>query len=216
MITALHYDHFKEGSAYIWRLQGSDYINEMGQIKEYTLGPNSIKTNYNYNSNFNLEEIITKKADNTILFNYGYVFDHAKKNLKSRTDNIRTIEEGFTYDNVQRLETIKKNNIQSLSIGYNSNGNIKNKTDAGSYIYLSKRPHAVDTIITNANSMIHTVNQSIPSYNPFHKAATITEGAYSYTITYGTDRQRKKTVLKQNNTTIETKIYSGLYEGIAN
>jgi RHS repeat-associated protein len=58
---------------------------------------------------------------------------------------------------------------------------------------------------------MNTAKQHL-TYNPFQKTATVTEGAHSCAITYGTDRQRKKTVLKNGNTTIETKIYSGRYE----
>ena len=50
------------------------------------------------------------------------------------------------------------------------------------------------------------------TYTPFQKTATITEDTYSYSIIYGTDHQRKKTVLKNNNNITETKIYSGRYE----
>ena len=38
----------KEGNTYIWKVSGSDYVNEMGQLKEYLLGPNNIKTKREY------------------------------------------------------------------------------------------------------------------------------------------------------------------------
>ena len=201
----------KQGSTYIWKLQGSDYINEMGQIKEYLLGPNNIKTKREYNSNFELTGINTKKSDNTALFDYTYVFDHNTGNLTSRKDNTRNLTESFGYDTQQRLETAKKNNVSTLSIDYYNNGNIDIKSDAGTYAYLSNKPHAVTQITQNNNSMIHPLAQQI-TYNPFQKTATIEESNYSYAITYGADQQRTKTVLKNNNTVVETRIYSGLYE----
>ena len=201
----------KAGGSYIWRLSGSDYINEMGQIKEYLLGSNNIKTKREYNSNFELTGINTKKADNTVLFDYTYVFDHSTGNLTSRKDNTRNLTESFGYDTQQRLETAKKNNVSTLSIDYYNNGNIDIKSDAGTYAYLSNKPHAVTQITTTNSSIIHPLSQQI-TYNPFQKTATIAESSYSYAITYGADRQRKKTVLKNNNAIVETRIYSGLYE----
>jgi len=202
----------KEGNTYIWKLQeGTNYINEMGQITEYLLGSNNIKTKREYNSNFELTGINTKKSDNTTLFDYGYLFNHATGNLTSCTDNTRSLTETFGYDDTQtkhRLTSWKKNNALQGSTTYYPNGNIDTKSDAGTYVYLNNKPHAVDTIIDKVgNSIIHHSNQEI-TYNPFLKTATIDENGNYYTITYGTDGQRKKTVL--NNT--ETRIYSGRYE----
>ena len=91
------------------------------------------------------------------------------------------------------------------------NGNIAQKSDVGAYTYSSNKPHFVTDITQNSNSMIHPFEQEI-TYNPFQKTATVEEDTYLYTITYGTDRQRKKTVLKNNNAIVETTIYSGCYE----
>ena len=98
------------------------------------------------------------------------------------------------------------------SATYHSNGNINTKSEAGTYRYTNFKPHAVDTIINPANnSLIHRPAQQI-TYNPFQKTATISEDGNTYSITYGTDGQRKKTVLKENNITTETRFYSGRYE----
>ena len=205
----------KEGSTYIWKVQDTDdYVNEIGQIKKYLLGPNNITTKQEYNGYFELTGINTKTSGNTTLFNYGYLFNHITGNLTSRTDNMRNLTESFGYDDTQtkhRLASWKKNNVIQGSASYQENGNIDTKTDAGFYLYdRNNKPHAVAVVDGFATCAIHHSAQEI-TYNPFKKTATIYENGNYYTITYGTDGQRKKTVLK-NNSAIETIIYSGRYE----
>ena len=202
----------KEGSTYIWRVSGSDYINEMGQIKEYLLGSNNIKTKWEYNGDFELTGINTKTDSNTTLFDYSYLFNHSTGNLAHRKDNIKSMKEEFNYDNKHRLDTIKRGVSLTNVTKYHDNSNIQYKYKAGNYDYLSPQPHAVTQITDNfGNSIIHHPAQEI-HYNSFQKTATIDENGYSYSITYGTDQQRKKTTLKNKNTIIETKVYSGRYE----
>ena len=62
------------------------------------------------------------------------------------------------------------------------------------------------------NSLINREAQYSPAYNPFQKTSIINEGNYLYTLAYGTDQQRKKTVLQNGFSTTETRIYSGRYE----
>jgi len=101
-------------------------------------------------------------------------------------------------------------------MSYHDNGNIDFKSDAGTYAYASNQPHAVTEITDHVgNSFIHHPKQEI-TYNPFQKTATIDEDGNFYTITYGTDGQRKKTVLQDRNSTTETRIYSGRYEKTGN
>ncbi|MCL2510605.1 MAG: FG-GAP-like repeat-containing protein, partial [Bacteroidales bacterium] len=203
----------KEGNTYIWRLQGSDYINEMGQIKEYLLGPNNLKTKWEYDGNFNLTGINTKTANNATLFDYGYLFDQPTGNLIWRQDNTRSMGEDFSYDNMNRLDTIKRYITLTHVTNYHPNGNIAFKHQAGTYAYTGNKPHAVTEITDHVgNSLINSEAQYSPAYNPFQKTSIINEGNYLYTLAYGTDQQRKKTVLQNGFSTTETRIYSGRYE----
>ena len=86
------------------------------------------------------------------------------------------------------------------------------KNDTETYIYDVDKPHAVSEIVDSIGNSLISINQQSISYNPFGKTASIAQGIYNYTITYGIDAQRKKTVLKESNIVTETRIYSGLYE----
>ena len=69
------------------------------------------------------------------------------------------------------------------------------------------------TGVTNSESLIDTDNQSI-TYTAFDKASTITQGNYQLDMTYGTDLQRWKSVLKNGSTTTRTTLYAGDYEKV--
>jgi RHS repeat-associated protein len=50
------------------------------------------------------------------------------------------------------------------------------------------------------------------TYTDFKKIKTLTEGSKNYTLTYGVDDQRRKSVYKENSTIKETRYYIGDYE----
>ncbi|MDR0543137.1 MAG: RHS repeat-associated core domain-containing protein [Dysgonamonadaceae bacterium] len=50
------------------------------------------------------------------------------------------------------------------------------------------------------------------TYTDFKKVKTLTEGVKNYTLTYGVDDQRRKSVYKENNATKKTRYYFGDYE----
>ncbi|MBI4648408.1 MAG: hypothetical protein HY738_17950, partial [Bacteroidia bacterium] len=89
-------------------------------------------------------------------------------------------------------------------------GNIQSKVDAGVYDYHTTKLHAVNKI-NNPSSFISSEPQVI-TYNSFNKVSTITEGQYELQILYGSDKYRNKTVLKQNGSDINTRIFAGNYE----
>ena len=141
----------------------------------------------------------------------------ATGNLTSRTGMISQ-KETFYYDNLDRLITVKNGTpeVTSMSIGYDANGNIQNKTGLGEYGYHATQKHAVE-YIENTDGLINTQGRYI-EYNAFNKATVLNEtldnDAYRLDITYGPDRQRWKTVLKKNNAVSKTVIFAGDYERI--
>lgn len=197
----------------IWKLSNSNSINEMGQFLNYKLGPNSINSNFSYNSRyFTLDRIEVGSA-----FNYKYEFNPINGNLISREDRKRNLKEEFSYDNLDRLLSWK--NLQTNvkhELTYDNNGNILSKTDVGEYAYNIARPHAVTKI--TANSSTTKINQWAQNitYNPLHKTSRINEVIdgidYKYDITYGTDSERKFVRIFINNSSTYRKYYSGLYE----
>ncbi|MCQ2958930.1 MAG: RHS repeat-associated core domain-containing protein [Bacteroidales bacterium] len=86
------------------------------------------------------------------------------------------------------------------------------KTGIGSYSYDSDRPHAVDWV-DNTGGLVSEVPQYV-TYTPFNKVATVNQGTYNLTITYGPDRQRCKTALSRNDTLLYTRYYADNYEEV--
>ncbi len=120
------------------------------------------------------------------------------------------MSETFTYDNMNRLKTYQVSGQSLNTVNYSNNGNISSKTDAGSYTYDAAKLNAV-TSVTNPQGIISTNNQII-KYTEFDKAYLMTEGTYRIDITYGTDNQRIKSVLKNNGNVIKTTYYIPGYE----
>ena len=146
----------------------------------------------------------------TLLHNMGYTFNGTTGNLTSRSGMLSQTET-FGYDNVDRLTSVQHGSTTAMTLTYGANGNITSKTGIGTYSYGTK-PHAV-TGVTNSGSLIDSNTQSI-TYTPFDKAASISQGNYQLDITYGTDLQRWKSVLKNNGTVTRTTLYAGDYEKV--
>jgi hypothetical protein len=111
---------------------------------------------------------------------------------------------------MNRLNTYQVSGQSLNTVNYSNNGNITGKPDAGNYTYDGIKLNAV-TSVTNPTGIISTTAQNI-TYTGFNKASLITEGTYETQITYGTDNQRIKSVLKNNGNVIKTKYYIPGYE----
>ena len=153
-----------------------------------------------------------------------YVFD-TKGNLFSRTDALTNQKEQFAYEALNRLTNwdIHQNSTNNLlkanSITYDATtGNISTKSDLGNFTlsYGGKRPDGSD-IGTHALATIGGVPAGTPTdnlnvtYTNFKKIETLNEGSKSYTVTYGVDQQRRKSVQTVNGVTT-TRYYLGDYE----
>jgi RHS repeat-associated protein len=189
-------------------------MNGFGQYTNYTLGNNKNSVN-TYTYGFPVQFKTAGIQD--LNFN----FDYAKGNLMSRTDAVKNITETFSYDDLNRLTNATVNNVSQLTMGYDgdnsfSRGNIMSKTDAGNYVYKNDKINAVAYITNPAGDManpvtISTLEQQI-TFTPFLKADRITENNYQLDYVYGSDYERAKSILQQNNNLIETKYYLGNYE----
>lgn len=93
----------------------------------------------------------------------------------------------------------------------NGNGNIRDKTDAGTYTYDGNRKNAV-VAVTNDNGIISTNIQDV-EYNNFNSPWQIREGLHTLNLYYGPNEQRKKTVYTDGTITTN-KYFLGNYEVI--
>lgn len=121
-----------------------------------------------------------------------FEFDATNGLLNQRTNHITSQNETFDYDSHYRLTNVTTNGSIALSMTYDSDGNILNKSDINpsqdSYLYESDKIHALTSIRTPDH--IRGQNQSI-SYNSSHQPTSITDGMYKLDYDYGLDEQRR-------------------------
>jgi RHS repeat-associated protein len=189
-------------------------MNGYGQYTAYTLG-NNRSTQNSYTYGYPTQYYTAGIQD--LNFN----FDYTKGNLLSRHDGIKNLTETFGYDDQNRLTSTTVNNIPQLTIDFDkingvSLGNIDSKTDAGKYRYSDTKKNQVAYVTNPAGPQLNPVtistNDQVITYTQFQKTASITEGNNELDYVYGADYQRAMSILKQNNSIIETKYYLGDYE----
>ncbi|MBR2195529.1 MAG: VCBS repeat-containing protein [Salinivirgaceae bacterium] len=180
------------GGQKVWELKSNT-----GTQRTVHLGttPLVLTTSYDFNG---LPKSSIMKRGSTTLHSFGYTFDGATGNLKSRT-GMQSGTESFTYDAFDRLTT---------GVGYAVNGNISSKNNVGNYTYDASKKHAV-VQVQNSNNLIQ--GAASLTYTAFNKVATVVQGTNTLTITYGPDRQRTKTVLVNGSATTTT-LYADNYE----
>ncbi|MCK4664661.1 MAG: hypothetical protein KAT68_17460 [Bacteroidales bacterium] len=141
-------------------------------------------------------------------------------NLDFRQDNIKNLKESFQYDSFNRLKKVFLNNVLQLETGFNTIGNIKTKSDVGTYIYnQNTQPHAV-TNITGTPETISSLDQEI-EYTSFDKVKHISEGennkdTYTLNISYGSEHNRVWQKFENNITgeTVTKRYFNNIYEKI--
>ncbi len=122
-------------------------------------------------------------------------------NLKDRIDNNKGLTETFSYDGLNRLTQSQVTGQPAVTVAYDSFGNIKSKSDAGTYSYYNNAgPHALTgingvvlTYDLNGNNT-GTVGGRSMAYNTFDKPTSIARSGYTSSFTYGPDRDYYKRV----------------------
>jgi len=145
-------------------------------------------------------------------------------NLLYREDSLNYQKEVFAYDELNRLTGWDIYDDSSIpneehSIVYHpTTGNIESKTDLRSDMEacpmsygVNGKPHALAGV-SNAPDYISAENLTV-TYADFRKINTLTEGNKTYTLTYGVDDQRRKSVFTQGAATT-TRYYLGDYEEV--
>ena len=190
--------------------------NAKGQIKLEKKGREEIRREYDHRG--------FPTSLHAGIVDMSWSFDN-KGNLSNRIDYfMNDQEERFAYDSQNRLThwdlyDYNENLIKQSSINYNpTTGNISEKSDLGNLSFgyggNNKPQHAL-TSISGVPAQFPTDNLSV-TYTDFKKIKSLTQGNKTYTLTYGTDQQRRKSVYKINNTTQETRYYLGNYEEATN
>ncbi len=147
----------------------------------------------------------------------------------------KNITESFKYDGLNRLRETRRNNAVTQTLTYDSFGNIKNKSDVGTYTYgqtisgSTAGPHAVtnsgdgvkyrydrngNMVSDGTNSTAN--NQRTLIYSGFDKPTQIKKGNHQINFEYGPNRSRYKRVDKNTSSNIveKTTLYMGNVERI--
>lgn len=220
-------------NAEYWELQDA---NARGQASLIQLG-NLIKTSRTFNEQTGYLEGITSYVPGQgsniqeMLFNFDAI-----GNLQSReewlptSEGIKDISETFDYDNLNRLTAAHTNTpLQSYveSVGYDSMGNILQKTNVGTYSYggtcngIKAGPHAVTTIVGDKNAvycydqngnMVSGDSKTI-TYTAFDVPDKIVKGSNSIEFSYGPNHERYKRIDVQDGVTTTT-LNVGAYEQV--
>lgn len=187
-------------------------VNVWGQITDEFLG-NNITTQRNFDTGTGwLEATHTTNAQNTDIQDFQYTYN-GLGNLTQRSDLIRNYSEVFTYDNLNRLIEAQINGVYDVTTSYTGGGNIKTKSDVGTYYYNDPtKPFQLTGIDAVQGACIPTFQNSI-AYTSYQMVKSIRRGTDSMTIDYGASRERIVQKTFQNNVLKEKKIYvSNLYE----
>lgn len=213
--------------------KNADILNGLNLFKEQENTSNKglsfkirvarVRTGYLINNKYSYteydfgKEVITRYNTPGVL-DLSLVYQANTLNLLSRKDNIRNITETFTYDTHDRLTSAMVNGVQQFAMSYDAGaqGKILQKTDIGNYSYDAQKIHQLKYLTPISGGADPTtiigVNTRDIAYTPFLKTQSVIEDGYELTYTYGSDRQRLTSTLKQNGATIESKIYWGNME----
>ena len=147
----------------------------------------------------------------------------------------KNITERFKYDGLNRLRETRRNNVVTQTLTYDSFGNIKNKSDVGSYTYgqtisgSTAGPHAVTNsgdgvkyrYDRNGNMVSDGTNSSANNqrtliYSSFDKPTQIKKGNHQINFEYGPNRSRYKRIDKNTSSNVieKTTLYMGNVERI--
>ena len=131
-----------------------------------------------------------------ILITDGYIqhfsYEYDNKGLMvSRSEKRVDLEDLYKYDLLDRLTVITSGKIgkpgTKQMFTYAENGNIKSGA-AGTYLYKSKKPHAVTEISASTSDFI----ENHVEYNFYNQPTKITGEEYELELSYGADQQRQK------------------------
>jgi len=142
-----------DSTGHTWWEMNPEDVDAEGRLLKYTLGNGTVtEKSYNPLSGFLTQISCRNGASQGVdIQNDLYSFDRLG-NLASRR-NLRQVllKEEFVYDGLNRLtqstvESSFTNSPLATSCAYGAQGNILSKTDAGTYLYGSSKPHAVTSV----------------------------------------------------------------------
>ncbi|MDL2215376.1 hypothetical protein LJC00_04225, partial [Dysgonomonas sp. OttesenSCG-928-M03] len=191
-----HTETLLNNSTSIWKLTAE---NTMGMPTASVTG--SLERGYLYDQ-YGLPTGRSIKHGSTTIQNFGYKFDPKTGNLDWRKDITRNIQEDFKYDPLNRLTQ-----FGDKVIGYDIKGNITDHSEIGHFAYSQTKPYAIEKVAPYGEHIPMRI-QNI-TYNTLMRPATISENGYLATLSYTTNGDRMKMLLKKDDQDILTRYYIG-------
>lgn len=191
-------EHIEKGTVVLYTTLG---MNGQGQVTSYKKGEKSSTIDYDFG--------FPKTYYTDGIQDYRLVWDKQKGNLTERKDARSAVNqtETFSYDNLNRLTSATiAGAATSFTATYWADGNIRSKTDAGTYSYRGDKFNAL-AFVTSPSSVIPFLQQQDITYTAFSQPDKITENGFELQYTYGDDYERIQGVLKNGTTEVYKKYY---------
>jgi hypothetical protein len=178
-------------------------MNALGQVTGGTYG-SSLNAAFGYDNYGFPTSIVTG-----FIQNMQYNFTTSSGNLNWRKNMLQgALQETFEYDNLNRLDRSYCGGTTFVDMGYNSNGNITLKSDAGTMQYnITGKPYQL-SCVDPSTGLIPSLPQTI-TYTSFEKISTVTENGYTASFLYNPDQERARMTVTQNGNGVMTRWYSG-------
>ncbi|MDL2215235.1 hypothetical protein LJC00_03510, partial [Dysgonomonas sp. OttesenSCG-928-M03] len=161
----------------------------------------SLERSYSYDQ-YGMPTGRSIKHDDTMIQNVGYEFNQYTGNLKWRKDITRNLLEDFGYDLLNRLT-----NFNNKAMAYNNKGNVTSHSEIGSFAYNKDKPYAIEKVAPYGEH-IPMRTQNI-TYNTLMRPETISENGYQASLSYTTNGDRMKMLLKKDDQDVLTRYYLG-------
>ena len=200
-----------------WEADASDY-DQYGRLGRYTYGNGLVTTNTFDAYTGHLTGSGIQNTSQFQVSSFGFSYDRLG-NLTGRTHArplLTTLSETNTYDSLNRLLSSSVSGVTN-SATYDALGNIKSRSDVGSYLY-GIRPHAVDsagdcsyTYDSNGNMVYRTQssqNAMTVRWNSFNKPKSIAVWDSWSEFEYSVDGRRTKQIFTEDLTNITKKVYA--------
>ena len=131
----------------------------------------------------------------------------------------KDLTETFAYDGLNRLKSSTVASRSTVTATYDSYGNLRSKSDVGSYAYFADRPNTLKTAggatyAWDANGNNTSGDGRTLTYTVFDKVETVTKGTHATAFEYGPDRMRYLRADTETGQTTTT-LYIGGVEKVA-
>lgn len=183
----------------------ADTANAEGNITQETAG-NGIQTTRTYNPYVGGITSVKAGVAATVA-DLDFTFDKIG-NIVQRRDLAQAVTETFQYDVLNRLTEYAIAGGVTKTVTYDALGNITSKSDVGTYVYASNKPHQLTSIsgIVNtsyaydANGNTLAGNGRTYQWNSFNKIVTVQRGANFSSVDYDSGHTRMREVTNEETT----------------